>query len=466
MKRIILVVPPSPQKRKIIRLIDCSHETKANYLWQPNDFMIITSLLEPEDEVLFLDGTCDGLSEKGFIARLSALKGDILFFALSSVCWNSDQDYFRKTRDLFPDTPLFVIGDIFLEEYYRNIILKDCDGIVFMPYQLDLNAMVSCREGKEPSLPGCCTKAEQEVLPRGKQIRHVRSNVTRHEVFLRPGYRFPFARQFRFATVTTMWGCPFTCSYCTDSRIPPMVRPAEDVIRELVYLDELKVKELFFADKTFGFYHDASFPLLEEMSRRFSFSWSCYFNPQTYQPKLLELMKSAGCHTIIIGIDSANMASLKQYNRNVSKQRIHELVDHANRLELNICADFILGLEHESEQDIVNTLEYALGLPIDFASFNIAAPLPGSDIRQKAMKEGRLILGQEGFDTLGHSGVLGSEKIDEKRVRKLREEAVRKFYLRPSYLLRRLRRTTSWEHFRIQFSEMLSLFRKVWKEGV
>lgn len=459
MKDISFVVPPSPGKKKIIRLIDCSHETKANYLWQPNDFMIISSLLAPEDTVALVDGTCDSLDGPSFLNEVAGLKGDVIFFALSSACWDSDRDFLRKTRQLFPDTPVFVIGDIFLEEYYREIILKESDGIVFHPYMLDIDKMIGCRKNKDV-LPGVCTDAKDEVLSRSKQMTHVTGNIPRHEVFLKSGYRFPFARHFKFATVTTMWGCPFACSYCSDSRIPPAVRTADAIIAELDYIERLGVRELFFADKTFGFFHKTSFPLLEEMAGRFHFSWACYFHPQTYDPKLLDLMKSAGCHTIIIGIDSANISSLKQYNRNVSQDKLEMLIDHANRLELDICADFILGLEHESEEDIVNTLEYALKIPISFASFNIAAPLPGSAIREKALKEGKLLLGQEGFDTLGNSGVLGNKNIDREKVRKLRGNAVRRFYLRPSYLLKRLKRTSSFEHLLIQLAEMMSLFKK------
>ena len=36
-------------------------------------------------------------------------------------------------------------------------------------------------------------------------IRRVRAGVPRHELFLKPGYLFPFAHRFRFATVTTTW---------------------------------------------------------------------------------------------------------------------------------------------------------------------------------------------------------------------------------------------------------------------
>lgn len=461
MKRVLFVIPPSPGKKKIIRLIDCSHEAKANYLWQPNDFMIISSLLEKDDTASLVDGTCDRLSEEEFLRQLQGIKPDILFFALSSVCWASDLEYFRKTVKLFTDVPSFVIGDIFLEAHYREIILKECDGIVFAPYLLDLNAMAIFRQDEKAlSFPGVCTDPHKIVFTGEKQLRRVKSGVTRHDIFLKSGYRFPFSRHLRFATVTTMWGCPFSCSYCTDSKIPPMLRSAEDVLAEMEYIDNLKVKELFVADKTFGLYHKESFPILKEMARRFAFSWSCYFHPQTYNAELLDLMKSAGCHTIIIGIDSADMLSLKQYNRNVSLQKLEALLLHAQRLQMNICADFILGLEHESEENIINTLNYALRLPIDFASFNIAAPLPGSDIRERALKEGNLTLGQEGFDTLGASGVLGNKNIDCQKIMRLRKNAVRKFYMRPSYLFKRIRQTASLEHMYIQLVEMLCLFKK------
>ena len=458
--RIIMVNPPSPDNRRIIRLIDCSHEAKANYLWQPNDFMIITSRLNPEDEVILVDGTCDGLSGEEFLNALRPLRGDLMVFALSSVCWSSDLAAFKKTKALFPGIPLYVLGDIFLERYYREQILHDCNGIIFHPYLLDIDRMASIRETPGAVLPGVCTAADAEVFSPRKQITFVSSNVTRHEVFLKRGYLFPFARHFRFATVTTMWGCPFACSYCTDSKIPPVIRRHEDVLRELDTLKRLDVKELFMADKTFGFYHQESYPLLQEMAKRHHFSWSCYFHPQTYNADLLQLMSEAGCHTIIIGIDSANIGSLRQYGRNVEVQKLDNLLTHANSLGMNICADFILGLEHESEEDIIRTLEYSLQLPIDFASFNIAAPLPGSDIRANALRDGTLMLGQEGFDTMGHSGILGNKKINHEKIMKLRKNAVRRFYLRPSYLIKRLRRTTSLEHFRIQFGEMLYLFRK------
>lgn len=458
---IVLVIPPSPGKNNIIRMIDCSHEAKANYLWQPNDFMIITSLLGPFDDIVFIDGTADVLSEVQFLRQVRAASGDFLIFALSSVCWESDYSFFRKTKELLPNMPFYVLGDIFLEEDYQQMILKQCDGIVVNPYELNLSEMARSRTtNKQANLPGVITKPGQALFPDGKHTITTKSKTPRHDLFLKKRYRFPFARHFRFTTVTTVWGCPFVCAYCTDSHFPPVVRYYQDVLSELDYVAVLGITELFFADKVFGFSAQNVYPLLEAMASRYRFSWSCYFNPHLYDPKLLDMMQAAGCHTMIIGIDSADVPSLQRYRRNVDPQKIEKLILHAQRTGLSTCADFILGLPHETEADIVRTIGFALEKPIDFASFNIAAPLPGSDIRKRVKRAGLLHFGKEGFDTCARMGILGNDNISAEQVKMLRKKAFSKFYLRPSYWLRRLKKTTSIEHFIIQLFEMLSMLKK------
>lgn len=461
--QIIFIMPPSPQKRKIVRAIDCSFETKANYLWQPNDFMNISSLLKPDDEVVFVDGTADSYSEEEFFSQVRTIKkGDLLFFALSSVCYNSDLACFKKVKEIFPETPIFVIGDLFIEKDYRELILRECDGIVFQPYQLDLEKMKAIRKNPHPDIKGLCTSPDDNAIP-GKTVAYKPDDGSfpRHEVFLKSGYSFPFARHFKFATVTAVWGCPFACSYCTDANYEPYARNNKNVIRELEHLDKLGVRELFFADKSFGYPHEIITPMLEEMARRFSFSWACYHHPNLYKPELLELMKKAGCHTIIVGIDSFNYDSLKTYNRHVSKEKVEALLYHADKLKIDVCADFIFGLEHETETDIEKTIKYSLSIPIDFASFNIASPLPGSSIREHAIQAGKIKSGEDNFDTLGNKKILGNTNVTSDKLRKLRVKAVRSFYLRPAYIFRRLSRINSLEHLSVQLLEMASMFKKL-----
>jgi len=455
---ILLVIPPSENKRRIIRLVECSHEAKANYLWHPNDLIIISSLCAPGDNVILADATEEGLSTSQALARLSRQEPDVVIVALSSVCWKHDYFFFGKTKELFPGKPIFVFGDIFLETDYKELILKECAGIIANPYLLDLQLMARNPDRRAP-LPGVVTSLTDIPYP-SKQPLTGKTNVPRHELFLNKNYCFPMAHRFKFATVTTMWGCPFSCSYCSASKVQPFVRRWEDVVKELERLRELGIKEIFFADRTFGFPLENAQKLTEAMAQRFKFSWSCYFHPQLYDEKLLETMAAAGCHTLIVGIDSANLESLGQFGRHVNQEKLEGLLYKADSLGISICADFIIGLPHEDEEDVKKTLAYAMTRPLDFASFNIAAPLPGSSIRQLAREKNLLSFGKEGFDTYGHGGMLSGAKISVKKLKSLRRRATFSFYLRPSYILRRLKRTASLEHLLNQLRQMLSLFNK------
>ena len=149
------------------------------------------------------------------------------------------------------------------------------------------------------------------------------------------------------------------------------------------------------------------------IENNFGFSWSTYFHPNQYTPDFLQLMKKAGCHTIIIGIESKNFEQLRKMGRVFSEEKLIALIAHANKLKINICGDFIIGLPDENEADVQSTIEWSQTLQIDFASFNIATPLPNTSIRTMAINAGRMEAGQHGFDTTGYSKLLESNQINK-----------------------------------------------------
>jgi hypothetical protein len=184
-----------------------------------------------------------------------------------------------------------------------------------------------------------------------------------------------------------------------------------------------------------------------------------WFLENLYTPEFLDLMKSAGCHTLIIGIESKNFESLKSFGRVFSEKKLHGLLEHANRLKINICGDFIIGLPGESITDIRSTIAYATNLQLDFASFNIATPLPSTLFRRQAVSAGRMKVSDHHFDTTGMSHILDSDTVNAEDLVALRNEAIRQFYIKPQYWLRRLSRIRGTEHFYIQIQEAFALIK-------
>ena len=461
MIRALLLIPPSPEHRHIARFSFQSYESKGNYHLQPKEFMAITGCLGERDEAVFVDGTCDKLDEAEFLRRVDGLSGDIIIFSMSNTVWKSDHHYLKEVVRRHPDTPVFVQGDIFLDKEAREYILSECDGVVFYPYMLDIEKMAGVRQSGSAELPGVYNSSGQLFFGKNEnRLHHIAGGYPRHELFLSSGYRFPFAKHKKFATVVTTYGCPFVCSYCGSANLPPGVRSNDSILAELRHIESLNIKELWIYDSTFGFYKKESVPLLEEMAAKHDFSWSTFTNHQICTPDFLELMKAAGCHTIILGIDSASESNLKRFRRNSTMSKLEKAIVKANDLKMNICADFILGLENETRHDLEKTISYAMQLPIDYASFNVIVPTPGTSVSEKLKQDGASIFDLVNFDSLGREGNIGNKHLSGDEIIALRNKAVRKFYLRPKHLLRRLQKTTSIEHFQIQMEEMFAIVGK------
>ncbi len=462
MNNVILINPPTPDRKKIIRNTGCASESKGNYLLQPYDFLLIAGMFPSVCNVHYLDGLADNLSQEEILSDLIVKKPSLIITAIVDRLWDNDFSFLIKLRTQHPQTPILIFGDILVEKKYCEEVLQYADGVIASPLELNTEELaLATRENlkADPSRYGL--KNVHSGLPVGKKSSARKLYRPRHELFLKNLYRFPFATFKNYSTVNISWGCPYSCSYCLASQLPSYYREAEEVLGELRELSNLGVREIYFADLSFGIPYANTRKVLEGMiNEKLYFHWSTYFHPNQYSEEFLTLMKNAGCHTLIIGVESYNLASLEKYGRTTPKEKIEDLIKCANRLKINICADFILGLPNESKEDVLKTIAYAKELNIDYASFNIAAPLPGSSIKRMAIEEKRLSEDDHHYDSMGKSKVLSSNLLSNEELVELKNYAVRSFYLRPGYLMKRLSRLRSWEHFLIQWEEMIQLFRK------
>jgi radical SAM superfamily enzyme YgiQ (UPF0313 family) len=130
-----------------------------------------------------------------------------------------------------------------------------------------------------------------------------------------------------------------------------------------------------------------------------------------------------------------------------------------NAYKIRVLGYFIIGLPGEDEDSIRQTIDLAKQLDIDFASFAIATPDVGTPLRREALQKGWMRAEKDVFDSTDFP-VLETETLSKEDVWKLRSQAVREFYLRPSYLLKKVRQIRSFRDVKLAVSNALSLFRK------
>lgn len=456
-KKIFLINPPTPENRKIIRNTTCASESKGNYLLHSYDFILLSGIFNLENvEVDYIDCLADQISESNVLNFIQTQSPDIIITAVVDRLWEQDLAFLKKLSLISTqkEIKLFVFGDAFLEKKNIAPAISLVDGIIFSPLTLRTQLILESNKHQIKDNPEDFGLNLAPPTP-VKKAMPISIPVPMHEKFSKRKYRFPFAKHKRYATVNTTWGCPYSCSYCPASNLSVFYREAEEVFREIQYIKNLGINEIYFADFSFGVPYSNIKKLLSLIiDNNLKISWSTYFHPNQFSEELLTLMKKSGCHTIIIGVESANMKSLEKYKRTTNNSQIQSLVNFANRLKIDVCADFILGLPEETIADVNNTIHLAKELNIDFASFNIATPLPGSIFRTQND------LDVHHVDSSGLGDVTSLSTISEQELINLKNKAVRNFYMRPTYLLKRIMRTRSLEHFVIQIEEMLQLFFK------
>lgn len=456
--KVIFLNPAITPYRKIMRDFDCAGESKGNYLYQPYDFLLMSGFVPAEWEFKFIDAVADRSSHDDVLMLLKNENPDVLVCSVAGINWKQDSETLKQLRSHFPGIKLFTFGDLFLDEHPRTEIRPYVDGIFSSPVQFDFvhltktNFDIKDHEGFYDGL--------NWPLKNLKAPREISIPLPRHEKFQHKAYRWPFAKSFHYTTITTAWGCPYSCSYCILNKFPNYWRDYRDIIREMIHVKKLGYREFYMGDKSFGLPVQNILDLLDEMIRlNLNLSWSTYFHPNQYSPKLLNKMKRAGCHTIIIGVETKDMKLLKNYGRHVREEQFFELISHAREIGMEICGDFILGLPHDNKQSINELIDFACELGIEYASFNVATPLPGSSLRELAISTNKIGLNDQQFDSSGHNTVLALGEVSSSELKGLREDAVKRFYLRPSYLLKRLTRIRDFEHLIIQLEEGKELLR-------
>lgn len=448
---VLFINPPS--ERALYRGIVCTWVSKARYLWQPFDFILLSALVPRTMQVSYRDAFLHKADIKDTIRFVRQQQVTHIVVAMSSVEWENDKAVLFRLRAELPGVNIAVLGDIFQERCFVEQVLPLGITIIRHPLALKIAQYFSNGDTRTPAL--LCALPEQEKrLPPVNIPRSVEFPLPRHEVFLNAKHRSPFDKYRRSAIVNITWGCPFSCSYCSWSSpyLPFVHKSAASVIRELEALKRHGVREIFFADLSFGFPSGVVLEVLKAMLKNdWRFSWHCYIKSGSLSGDILRAMRKSGCHTVITGVESADL-NLSRYNRNVSLEDIRETVALCHSLEMEICGDFILGLNGSSD-NWKELARFAIDLKLDFASFNIYTPLLGSLERHRKIEEGILKEGECGFDTTGCKKSLIEHSEN-------RSKCVRKFYGRPAYWLKRLSKLKTLDEVVIKLEEAANIFSR------
>jgi hypothetical protein len=174
--------------------------------------------------------------------------------------------------------------------------------------------------------------------------------------------------------IMTQRGCPFSCSFCIESRYQEMFgkknslrrRDPELVIEELVLAKEtLPVSVVGFWDDVFTVNPRWHAQFLPQYKEKVGMPFWCYTYPTTHTRELLSDMKDAGLAAITMGVQHGSERVLREhFNRPTSRERVLEAIDEILDLgSVILKIDYLTKIPMETEQDLQEALDLLLQIP-------------------------------------------------------------------------------------------------------
>ena len=298
----------------------------------------------------------------------------------------------------------------------------------------------------------------RNISSQRKRVEEISIGIPPHDIFPLEKYECSFIRRKPFATVLTDYSCPYRCTFCIMSTLGFKYRSVPDVIGELDYLKERGIKEIYFADQTFGANKKTTRNLLEQMKEKdYGFSWVCFSRADTINDSNIGLMKATGCHTIIFGVEFGNDENLEATKKDLVTSQIDSVIDLCRAHGIRTVGTFMLGDATHTVEDLQDIVDYSTSLELDFASFNVY--VPRVDDHLKSLKD----LDAVGcYDQSGAEVKSFSPNISDDVLAAYHRLARRRFYLRPGYLLRRLAMVKTFVEFKILVRESFYLLRGIY----
>lgn len=447
---VLLLNPPGNEL--YLRDYYCNNISKSSYLHYPMDLLYLSGTLsEAGYEINILDALAKRFSPIETLNYISEIKPDFIIVLVGTISWEEDKKFLKSLKSLNSTLKIIGTGDIFLDEG-KNLIKENVffDGCILdFSDKSILNIIEQLSTNHSSNQIDNCIYRNSENNVISGNISRIKGEFSlampRHDLFPIKEYKYAFSREFPTAHLMTDFGCAFNCSFCPirNDNLGFKVRPVDEVIEELKYLKSMGVKELYFRDQTFGANKKRAIELCERMIKEgLKFSWYCFSRVDVINEELLDAMKASGCHTIIFGIESVNDKTLLDVHKRITIEKIKNAFSLCRKKGIRRAATFIIGLPGETEEDIMRTVDFAMEIDCSFASFNVAGIRPGTEWSHNPEK---------------------IHFLPDEKLQMIRNNAIKKFYLRPSYILSRLLEIRTIHDINVLSEEGMGIFLNLFK---
>ena len=195
-------------------------------------------------------------------------------------------------------------------------------------------------------------------------------------------------------------GCPYHCSYCSNSVLRSILnkgkfvrlRSVDNVIKDALNLKShfRKLKKIVFADEVFALNQNWTAELGRKYKEQVGIPFAALFYPNMVRENTVKMLKNAGLTHARIGMQSGSKRiRLNLYKRNETNKEIIDIANIFHKYGIRVTFDIIVNNPYETEADLEESLEFYLKLPRPYEmNMSSLVHFPKTQLTEKALKDG------------------------------------------------------------------------------
>lgn len=187
------------------------------------------------------------------------------------------------------------------------------------------------------------------------------------------------------ASIRTSKGCPYRCKFCAQWKVAGdryFTRDPRRIIEEIAGIEE---EYVFFADDE-SLVDRARFTRLAQLIREAGIRKRYFLYGRsdtiTRNPQLLKLWREIGLERVFVGLEFARDEDLRDIGKQCTARDNSQAVQILQDLGIEVYASFIIRPSF-TRADFAALRAYCRRLKLNFASFAVLTPLPGTDLYQE-----------------------------------------------------------------------------------
>lgn len=399
-------------------------------------------------------------------ADLREFKPDYLVVNIATPTLEHDLDAVKKAKEICPNITTVAKGAAFLT--LGEKIVSEHNELDFGILGEAEDTLKDILDNKpKNNILGIYYKENDEVKFTGKRpfiedldslpfpARHLVNNNI---------YRRPDNNKVQ-ATIKVSRGCPFHCFFCLATPVSGAKvrrRSPENIVAEIrECVEKYNIKNFLFWSDIFNIDKDWTMKLCQAIiDSGLKITWSANTRADTADYEMAKIMYKSGCRLVSIGVESGSQYMLEKMGKKITLNDVRRTVKVFKKAKIRIYNYFVIGLPWETEETVEETIKFAIELNSDFISFYTATPLPGSRFYDYAL-EHNLFDKETSFENAYYYPAVNTHNLTRERVFELHKAAVKRFYLRPLYILKMLFRIRSFEEVKNYFTAGMNvLLRK------